>query len=217
MPKTFSFKKTALLVAASATALGVHISSTAQDATLTINGQINSASCLLLVGSQQGGNTVLNLGTFSATAASNTALGNTFNSTGATVVFRAVNADLTTACSSLGPTNRWDLGLDLTGINVVTAGARTFITSQSVSGSTSAQNVGVTINTSVGSAVTAGATPLNLNAVNGGGVGVFMSGTASGVLASERIALTALFGRSGASAPTVGSFTATIPINLWYR
>ncbi len=216
MPKTFSFKKTALLVAASATALGVHISSTAQDATLTINGQINAASCVLLVGSQQGGNTVLNLGTFTTTAASNTALGNTFNTTGATVVFRAVNADLTSSCTSLAG-NRWDLGLDLTSVNVVTAGGRSFITSQSVSGSTSAQNVGVAINTSFGPSVTAGATPLNLNAVNGGGVGVFMSGTASGVLASDRIALTALFGRSGASAPTVGSFSATIPINLWYR
>jgi hypothetical protein len=216
MLKTFHFKKTALVVATSAAVLGVHLTSTAQDATLNITGQINTASCVLLVGTQSGGAYTLNLGTFTAALASAAGVGGLMNSTGQSVVFRAVNNDLTTNCTSL-TTNRWDVAMDTSNLNVVSAGTRTFLTSQAISGVTVAQNVGVTFQTSTGAAVTAGTTPLNLNNNAGGGVGVFMSGSASGVLASERIALTALFGRSGASAPTAGSFSVTIPLNIWYR
>ena len=220
MLKTFHFKKTALVVATSAAVLGVHMTSTAQDATLNINGQINTASCLLLVGTQQSGNSVttMNLGTWQTSAASNTTLGNTFaNQQGVSVVFRVVESSNTNAnCNSLA-TNRWDVGLDLTGLTVVSAGTRTFLASQSTSGVTTATNVGVTFNVATGANPTAGTTPLNLLNNAGGGIGVLASGSTSGVLAAERIALTALFGRSGASAPTAGAFSVTLPINLWYR
>jgi len=214
MLKTFHFKKTALVVATSATFLGMHLNSTAQDATLVINGTINATTCFLWAGTQQGGSQTMNLGTFATNAISNVGSGSLFG-TAQNLVFRlTADAAGTGNCN----TTRWDLGLDVSNLNIVTNAnnGRTFITSQAVSGVTLANAVGVTLSTSVGgSTITNGTTPLNLN--NQTQFGVLLSNSASGALAAERIALTAQLGRATASAITPGSFSATLPLQIVYR
>ncbi len=211
MLKTFHFKKTALVVATSASFLGMHLNSTAQDATLVINGTINATTCFVQAGTQQGGSQTMNLGTFATNAISNIAQGTTFG-TPQHLVFRlTADAAGTGNCN----TTRWDLGLDVSNLNIVTGGTRTFITSQAVSGVTLANAVGVTLQTSVGAGVAVGTTPLNLN--NQTQFGVLLSNSASGALPTERIALTAQLGRATASAITPGSFSATLPLQIVYR
>jgi type 1 fimbria pilin len=78
--------------------------------------------------------------------------------------------------------------------------------------------VGVLIKTSTGAAVTAGNT--NLNLLLGGYNGnTLLSGSTSfpAVLPANKIALTAQFVKVGTAAATAGSYTATVPLTVWYR
>jgi type 1 fimbria pilin len=100
----------------------------------------------------------------------------------------------------------------------VTAGANTLLLSGGTA-SNVAQNVGVLLKTSVGTAVTSGSTNLNLAAGSTGYGAVLLSGSTSspGANAADKIALTAQFARTNATAPTAGVFSATIPLNVFYK
>jgi len=186
--------------------------------TLIINGQISASTCTLDMGdtgSTGAGSKTLNLGTTAAPAATGTA-GATFG-TAQTVIFKVTNGE--GASCSLGTGNtKWDIGINLLSSQYTTVGSQTLLLSAGTDTSM-AKNVGVLIKTSFGQSVTAGATALDLSK-GALGYGTLLSGNTSApaVLPTESIALTAQFARtSGTVAPTAGAFTATIPLNVWYK
>ena len=225
MPTTFQRNKTNLIIATLATGLGVHLASLAQvvadQGSLIITGQISASTCLLDMGdagSTGGGSKTMNLGTYtSAVAGAATATGGTFG-TAQTVLFSVKSADGSGANCTLGGSGKWDIGINVGATEYVTAGANTLF----VSGGTAAnvaQNVGVLLKTSFGSAVTAGATNLALNA-GSATYGVLLSSSSASApqaAATDKIALTAQLARTNATAPTTGVFSATIPLNIYYK
>ena len=228
MRNTFNRNKAKLTVAAMAAGLGLHLASHAQAAndsgTLIINGQISASTCVLSMGdgaSTASGSKTLNLGTFTTTAAGTTD-GVTF-SPAQSVVFGIQNTNGSGAVCTLGAGNTfWDIGINLQSSQVssITSGANAGTNNVLLSGGTSgvAGGVGVLIKTSTGAAVTAGTT--NLNLLLGGYNGnTLLSGSTSfpAVLPANKIALTAQFVKVGTAAATAGSYTATVPLTVWYR
>ena len=189
---------------------------------LIINGQISAATCTLDMGdagSTGAGSKTLNLGTYEATVANASGLAGATFGNAQTVIFKVTNSD-GTACtlgSSTTPA-KWDIGINLLSSQYTTVGTQTLLLSGGT-GAALATNVGVLIKTSFGSGVTAGATALDLSK-GALGYGTLLSGSTSApaVLPTESIALTAQFARTSATvAPTPGAFTATIPLNVWYK
>ena len=185
---------------------------------LIINGQISAATCTLDMGdagSTGAGSKTLNLGTVSTTfeSQSNISLaGNTFGDA-KTVIFKVTNAD-GSACGLNGA--KWDIGINLLSSQYTTAGGKTLLLS-SGTGAALATNVGVLIKTSTGEAVTEGATVLDLSK-SVSGYGTLLSGkTVPELEAKDRIALTAQFAKTSDSQATAGAFSATIPLNVWYK
>lgn len=224
MRNTFNRNKAKLTVAAMAAGLGLHLASHAQAAndsgTLIINGQISASTCVLSMGdgaSTASGSKTLNLGTFTTTAAGTTD-GVTF-SPAQSVVFGIQNTNGSGAVCTLGAGNSfWDIGINLSSSQVssITGGTNSVLLSGGTSGV--AGGVGVLIRTSTGPAVTAGTT--NLNLLLGGYNGnTLLSGSTSfpAVLPANKIALTAQFVKLGSTAATAGSYTATVPLTVWYR
>jgi len=187
--------------------------------TLIINGQISASTCTLDMGdtgSTGAGSKTLNLGTTAAPAATGTA-GATLG-TAQTVIFKVTNPTDGTSCSLGTGNTKWDIGINLQSSQYTTVGSQTLLLSAGTDTSM-AKNVGVLIKTSFGQSVTAGATALDLSK-GALGYGTLLSGNTSApaVLPTESIALTAQFARtSGTVAPTAGAFTATIPLNVWYK
>jgi hypothetical protein len=223
MPTPFQRNKTNLIIATLATGLGVHLASMAQvvldQGSLNITGQISATTCLLDMGdagSTGGGSRTLSLGTYAAGAGGTSAAGTTFG-TAQTVVFSVKSADgLGNACTLNGAT-RWDIGINVSPTEFVTAGGATLLLSGGTA-SNVAQNVGVLLKTSVGAAVTSGTNNLNL-AAGSSTYGVLLSGSSSSPQAAstDKIALTAQFAKTATSAPTAGVFTSTIPLNVFYK
>ena len=81
-----------------------------------------------------------------------------------------------------------------------------------------ATGVGVLIKTATGPAVTTGTNNLNLT-LGGYNGNTLLSGSTSfpAVLPADKIALTAQFVKLGTAAAGAGSFTATVPLTVWYR
>ena len=188
---------------------------------LIINGQISAATCTLDMGdagSTGAGSKTLNLGTYALTVANPTspalAAGDTFGNA-QTVIFKVTNAD-GTACSLGGGTAKWDIGINLISSQYTTAGTKTLLLNGGT-GAALATNVGVLIKTSTGAAVTAGSNNLDLSkSVSGYGT-LLSGGTVPALGASDRIALTAQFAKTSTAAATAGAFSATIPLNVWYK
>jgi hypothetical protein len=221
MPTTFQRNKTNLIIATLATGLGVHLASLAQapadQGSLIINGQISASTCLLDMGdagSTGGGSKTMNLGTFTTTAAPAGVAGTTFG-TAQTVLFSVKSADGSGANCTLGGSGKWDIGINIPSAEISSNGLL-------LSGGTAAniaQNIGVLLKTSFGNTVTAGATNLVLTA-GSPTYGVLLSSSSASApqaAATDKIALTAQFARTTASAPTTGVFTSTIPLNVFYK
>ena len=163
----------------------------------------------------------MNLGNFTTTNAGTTD-GATF-SAAQSVVFGIQNTNGSGAVCTLGAGNTfWDIGINLQSSQVssITTGANAGTNNVLLSGGTSgvAGGVGVLIKTSTGPAVTTGTT--NLNLLLGGFNGnTLLSGSTSfpAVLPANKIALTAQFVKVGTAAATAGSYTATVPLTVWYR
>ena len=228
MRNTFNRNKAKLTVAAMAAGLGLHLATHAQAAndsgTLIINGQISASTCVLSMGdgvSTANGSKTMNLGNFTTTNAGTTD-GATF-SAAQSVVFGIQNTNGSGAVCTLGAGNTfWDIGINLQSSQVssITTGANAGTNNVLLSGGTSgvAGGVGVLIKTSTGPAVTTGTT--NLNLLLGGFNGnTLLSGSTSfpAVLPANKIALTAQFVKLGTAAATAGSYTATVPLTVWYR
>ena len=228
MRNTFNRNKAKLTVAAMAAGLSLHLATHAQAAndsgTLIINGQISASTCVLSMGdgaSTASGSKTLNLGNFTTTAAGTTD-GVAF-SPAQSVVFGIQNTNGSGAACTLGAGNSfWDIGINLSSSQVssITTGANAGTNNVLLSGGTSgvAGGVGVLIKTSTGPAVTTGTT--NLNLLRGGFNGnTLLSGSESfpAVLPANKIALTAQFVKVGTGAATAGSYTATVPLTVWYR
>ena len=224
MRNTFNRNKAKLTIAAMAAGMGLHLASHAQAAndsgTLIINGQISASTCVLSMGdgaSTANGSKTLNLGTFTTTAAGTTD-GVAFGPA-QSVVFGIQNTNGSGAVCTLGAGNTfWDIGINLSSSQVssITGGTNSVLLSGGTSGV--AGGVGVLIKTSTGAAVTAGTT--NLNLLLGGYNGnTLLSGSTSfpAVLPANKIALTAQFVKLGSTAATAGSYTATVPLTVWYR
>jgi len=225
MLSTFKRNKTNLIIATFATGLSVHLSSLAQAAadsgSLVITGQVSASTCLLDMGdagATGAGTKTMNLGTYTtAVASAATASGGTFG-TAQTVLFSVKSADGSGANCTLGGSGKWDIGINVGSTGFTTAGGNTLLLSGGTA-SNVAGNMGVLLKTSMGSAVTAGATNLNLSA-GSATYGVLLSSSSASApqaAATDKIALTAQFARTNASAPTAGAFSATIPLNVYYK
>ena len=228
MRNTFNRNKAKLTIAALAAGLGLHLASHAQAAndggTLIINGQISASTCVLSFGDGSTGSTgngskTLSLGNVT-TGTAGTTDGATFG-TAQSVVFSLQTTAGTGATCTLGAGNTlWDIGINpqlLSGqVSSITNGANAVLLSSGTSGM--ATGVGVLIRTSTGPSVTTGTT--NLNLLRGAYLGnTLLSGSDSfpAVLPANRIALTAQFVKLGGTAATAGGFSATLPLNVWYR
>jgi type 1 fimbria pilin len=202
--------------------LAMHTPSNAQAAkdqgTLNINGQISATTCTLDMGdtgATTAGSKTLNLGTYNLTVANAAAAGATFGNA-QTVIFKVTNAD-GSSCTFGGTDSKWDIGINLTSTQYTTVNGKTLLLSGGTTASV-AQNVGVLIKTATGSAVTAGTADLDLSK-GAIGYGTLLSGNTSAPAgaSSDKIALTAQFAKTSATAATAGAFTATIPLNVWYK
>ncbi len=224
MLKNFNFKKTALVAAASAVAMGVHMSPMAQNTdqgNMVVNGQIFNGTCLLSMGNNLGAYT-LNLPTYSLTEAnaSSATVGRIFDTSYKTVILKLVAADGVSNCN-LCANGKWDVGINPQASDFVTTvnNGRTFLVSQGPS-SVAAQNVGVILSTTFGTNPIFGDNNFIDLSKPTAPYGVLLTrNTASsmGLAATDRIALTAQFGRTSSSVATAGAFTYTLPLNVWYK
>jgi len=186
---------------------------------LNITGQISNTTCLLDMGdagSTGGGSKTMNLGTISLTNAPAGGAGTVFG-TAQTVLFSVKSAGGSGSACAFSGAAKWDIGINVGATEYLWAGGNTLL----VSGGTAsnvAQNVGVLLKTSWGSSATAGTTNLNL-AAGSATYGVLLSGGTSSPQAAstDKIALTAQFARTNGDAPTAGVFSATIPLNVYYK
>jgi hypothetical protein len=222
MPTTFQRNKTNLIIATLATGLGVHLASLAQapadQGSLIINGQISASTCLLDMGdagSTGGGSKTLNLGNYTPLVGGTSAAGTAFG-TAQTVVFSIKSPDGSGSACTLGSGNsRWDIGINIPSAEISSTGLL-------LSGGTAAnvaQNVGVLLKTSFGPTATAGTTNLVLTA-GSPTYGVLLSSSSASApqaAATDKIALTAQFAKTTALQPTAGVFSATIPLNVYYK
>ena len=221
----FQRNKTNLIIATLATGLSVHLSTLAQAAadsgTLVVTGQISNTTCLLDMGdagSTGGGSKTLSLGSYTtAIAGAATASGGTFG-TAQTVVFSVKSADGSGSACTFNGNTKWDIGINIGATEYVTVGGNTLLLSGGTA-SNVAQNVGVLLKTLTSSSATAGTANLNLAAGSAGYGGVLLSGSTSspGANSTDKIAVTAQFARTNATAPTAGVFSATIPLNVIYK
>ena len=224
MRNTFNRNKAKLTVAAMAAGLGLHFASHAQAAndsgTLIINGQISASTCVLSLGdgaSTANGSKTLSLGTFTTSAAGTTD-GATFGAA-QSVVFGVQSTSSPGSVCTLGAGNSfWDIGINLptSQVSSITGGTNSVLLSGGTSGV--ATGVGVLIKTATGPAVTTGTNNLNLT-LGGYNGNTLLSGSTSfpAVLPADKIALTAQFVKLGTAAAGAGSFTATVPLTVWYR
>ena len=224
MRNLFNRNKTKLTIAAMAAGLGLHIGTHAQvvndSGTLIINGQISASTCVLSLGdgaSTANGSKTLSLGTFTTSAAGTTD-GATFGAA-QSVVFGVQSTSSPGSVCTLGAGNSfWDIGINLptSQVSSITGGTNSVLLSGGTSGV--ATGVGVLIKTATGPAVTTGTNNLNLT-LGGYNGNTLLSGSTSfpAVLPADKIALTAQFVKLGTAAAGAGSFTATVPLTVWYR
>ena len=223
MRNTFNRNKAKLTIAALAAGMGLHLASHAQAAndkgTLIINGQISSSTCVLSLGdggTTASGSKTLSLGPRTSTEAG-TVDGVTFG-TAQTAVFSILNSTGNTCV--LNGNNAWDIGiqLDSSQVSSITNGTNSVLLSSGTSAAGAATGVGVLIKTSFGSAVTTGAT--NLNLLRGSWLGnTLLSGSTSNpqLTNTDKLALTAQFVKLGSTAAGAGAFSATLPLTVWYK
>jgi hypothetical protein len=216
---SLKFQKSALTVSFLAALLSLSVATQAQavndSGELLIEGQISTASCVLQLGDPQStgaGKKTMNLGTYTATAASAVAAGAVFG-TAQSIVLGLKNAD-GNPCSSAGGLLRWDVGINISPINYETAGTFTILKSTAASGN-AATGVGVKISTTANALV--GLTPVNFASGNGSyGTLLNPAAVVPTLLNTDTIALTAQMARTS-GVPGVGVFTHSIPLNVWYK
>ena len=220
------------LIATLAIGLSVHIAALAEMAAdkgrLVINGQISRSTCLLdMADSASGtgngsGSKTLNLGTYTVNQANAAGQWGYFGAE-KTVFFRVKSADGSGAPCDLGPvySSYWDIGIYLTPNQYIFSTDGNNYTHLLSSGSASniAANVGVELRSSTSANPTIGRTRLRLDEPDGpwGVLLSDVSNTKPSVFNFSAIALTAQFVKISASSVTPGVFTATIPLNIWYR
>jgi type 1 fimbria pilin len=205
--------KTAVAIAISAFALGVHMFSMAQsDANLSINGQIAAPTCL--IGMQRSG------GTFETAAAQTHSFGTVDASLltvgallGNTVpiVFWIRDSDGNSNCALVG--NRWDIGLGIKNTDVVqTPNGSTFLLNQSTAAG-APKNIGLYVFSNI-----TGATRAHVNLRNiTPNFGVSLANNGAGATVTQGISTIFYLGRTSASAVTPGAFSVVIPLNIWYK
>jgi type 1 fimbria pilin len=209
-----SFLKTALALATSAAALGVHLSSLAQDASLMLKGQVANITCLLVIGTQKGA-VSLNLGRNNTAEANKVAEGEDVNPNRYVDTTLKLSAADGSNCD-LG-SGKWDVGLDVlsTGYKTTSNGTRLLVPNDNAVGK--ATNIGLSFRTKV--VGKSNLSPLDFS--NSHPVyGVLMSNNGSTVpslSSTDSIQLVVRLFRASASAITSGSFSLTIPLNVWYQ
>jgi hypothetical protein len=224
----FKFQKSALAISSAAALTLLTVATQAQSANdfgeLLIEGQISNTTCVLSLGDPQstGANKkTMNLGTYTAAAASAITLGNDIVGAKQSTVLSVKNADGTPCSFGAAGTpgtaeTKWDVGINVSSSNYETVGTTTILKSTAPTGS--ATGVGVKLSATKGAVGTAtGDDAVNFASGNGT-YGTLLSGAASspGVLPAEVIAITAQMVRLTGPV-TAGVFTHSIPLNVWYK
>ena len=213
---TFStrFKPMALAIATLAMGLGFSNLAPAQDATLNVTGQLTNSTCNLkmtagtdVVNGASGANATrtMNLGT--QTYTSNPGTANITVGNKSTVKFELTNA-AGAACSTFS--GLWNIALNLTDAQIASAGSDKAIVN-SISSASGGTNLGVAL---FGGTATDPTTRLNL-------ISFKDYGNATKVVTSNQsstvpLYIGAQFVTTSSSAPTVGQFTASIPLIVLY-
>jgi type 1 fimbria pilin len=222
----FKFQKSASTIAFSAALTLLSVATQAQSANdsgeLLITGQISNTTCVLSLGddaSTGAGKKTMALGNFKATdytaANSNTTIGS-LQST----VLSLKNAD-GTKCSAGAGNSLWDVGIFINSSNYTTLSeGNTLLLSTAASG-TAATGVGVRLLTAKGATVKEGTTAVNF-ALGNTTYGTLLAGSAASgpaVAFTESIAVSAQMVKTAASgtAPGVGAFVHSVPLNVWYK
>ena len=185
----------------------------ADSANINFSGQISSTTCTLnmndATGSVNGGTKTVNLGTVSSSSAGTGAAGDGFSAL-KDVVFSLKDADGVTACTLGAGNTAWDIVLSLSNSQIVTIGSNTYLRNSLTTNATDAL-VGV-----LGGIGTQGTTPLTLEGNLGLG-GTRISGTSTGATTDKSLALSVKFVRASTSAPSPGTYSATIPLLVIYK
>jgi hypothetical protein len=208
------YQRTALTLAASAGVMGVHIASQAQDTSLMLKAQVASITCLLVIGTQKGA-VNLNLGNYNTSEANKVGEGDDVNPNRYIDTTLKLTAADGSNCN-LG-SGKWDIGLDVqsTGYKTTPNGMRLLVPNDNTVGK--AKNIGVSIRTKVVGKTTL--SPLDFSDTHPV-YGVLMSnngGSAPSLSSTDSIQLVVRLFRASASDITSGSFSLTIPLNVWYQ
>ena len=199
---------------------------------LTLNGQITTQTCLLLMTEDNATNSnavstlTMKLGTVPLTTAQAAAVGSTFGEA-KTVYFLSKALDpfpAETSCP-LGPT--FDVGLTIPSDKILNTGSQTLLLSNGTVNSGAVGGVALSLKSSTARIVQVsgkfvGTTPLNLT--KGGPFGVLLSGNSNlreplvdpGAGNQRSYALTAQFVKTS-NTVTAGAYASTIVVNLWWR
>ena len=215
--KNFPFKKPALAIAASGVVLSLHMGLQAQtnsDASVSIGGQIAVSTCSLVTARNAsqliGGTRNYSFGTTNSISANAKAVDEVIVSGSYAVTISLSTPDGQT-CNLPGT---WDVGLDIaSGDYVTTPSGGTYLISK---GDNSPQGVGLRLQSGL---TTIGRSNLDLSRAVPP-YGILLSNRASRSLnlaTNEAITLLPSLVRTSASAITEGSFSVSLPLNIWYK
>lgn len=222
MLSIFNLIKPTLVISSCTFALALHLGLQAQtnsDVSLSIGGQVAASTCLLVnqINSSRvvGGVRTYGLNDASSIIASMSKQVDevivTGQNGGPAITLSLVDADGVSACALPGT---WDLGLDInSGDYVTTPSGGTYLISK---GPGSPLSVGLRLQSGITSI---GRSPLDLSK-SVPPYGVLLSNRASrslGLSTNEAITLKPELVRTSASAITTGTFSVSLPLNIWYK
>jgi hypothetical protein len=222
---SFSFKKSALAVSASAALLALSLTNTAQAANdvgqLIINAQISNTTCLLAYvndGAATAANSkTLNLGTYQVAAASAVAAGGNIG-TSQRVNLALKAADGVTACSFNTPTTLWDVGINIPPANFETlsSGATALKNTATANAATGVGVVLLTGHSLIGTGTGVGNVNFNAPTATYGNLLSNPASTSPAIPKENWLAIAPYLART--TGPVgAGVYTHTIPLNVYYR
>jgi len=219
---SLKFQKSALAISFSTALLSMFVATPAQSANdageLLLQGSITFTTCVLSLGDPQStgaGKKTMNFGSFTVASTSGIGLGGNIGAA-QTAVLRVQNGD-GTQCTAGAGNSLWDVGININATNYETVSGVTVLKSTAVSG-TAATGVGVKLLTAVGTSVTVGTTAVDFTQGNAT-YGTLLSSngaSAPAVAFTDGIAVTAQMVKAN-GAVGAGSFSHSIPLNVWYQ
>jgi len=216
---SFKFQKTILAVSALAGMLfntQAFAQSNTEKGSVDVAGKLITSTCALNLDSTASTSAAaakktLDLGTLSLASISSVGGGSQVgNGRSQSVVLSLKEANGSAGCTAIGQNGKWDVSVDLSASQLDAASS---LLTNTTTGANAASGFGAALLRSVN-----GATGTYITSTSRSPLGILVSGstTTPNLNATDLVTLTVNLFRNG-SAPTVGTYTATVPFTVLYK